>query len=582
MSDEEDFEPGLIEAAYPAAWNLSCPDWEQRLREGRSLVPTLPLWQDEGDRGVRAFDKLRLADVPGTPLLLDAAGDWFRDIVRALFGSLNRAARRRMIREVFGLVPKKNSKTSYGALLMLTALLLNERPKASFLMTAPVLDTADMAFDQVDGAIALDPVLKKLFHTQSHVKTITHRLTGATLEIVTFDPTVATGRKVSGGALIDELHIVAQMGVKASKVIRQLRGGMMPFPEAFLVFITTQSEEPPAGAMAVELEKARDIRDGKATGVMLPVLYEFPMHMQAVPENGQPAAWLASKNWPMVTPNLGRSISIHALEEGLADARKGGEAEVRAWASQHLNVQIGLALRAKGWNGALYWQACANPKFLSGPEGLLQLLARSEVVTIGIDGGGNDDMLGLCVMGRDEHTGAWLVWVHAWIQRSVLELRKSEAGRFLDFETDGDLTIIDIPGSDIDDVADIVEQVEASELLDRIGVDQAGIQDIVDAIVDRKIPVERIVGIPQGWKLVGAIKTCERRLKSGDIEHAGTRLMDFCLGNALAEPRGNAVIITKQTAGTAKIDPLMAFFDAATLMGMNPKPRKKRFQVIIV
>ena len=64
MSDEEDFEPGLIEAAYPAAWNLSCPDWEQRLRDGRSLVPTLPLWQDEGERGVRAFDKLRLADVP--------------------------------------------------------------------------------------------------------------------------------------------------------------------------------------------------------------------------------------------------------------------------------------------------------------------------------------------------------------------------------------------------------------------------------------------------------------------------------------------------------------------------------------
>ena len=70
-------------------WDLSCPDWQDRMRTGRSLVPDLPLNATEADRAVAVFNKLRLADVPGTPTMAEAGGDWFRDVVRALFGALD-------------------------------------------------------------------------------------------------------------------------------------------------------------------------------------------------------------------------------------------------------------------------------------------------------------------------------------------------------------------------------------------------------------------------------------------------------------------------------------------------------------
>src|SRR5262245_8918567 len=111
-------------------WDLSCLDWEDRIRTGRSLVPELPLNVAMATKAVLAFNKLRLADVPGTPSMAEAGGEWFRNIVRALFGSLDPVSKQRMIRELFLLVPKKNSKTTDGALLMLIALLLNERPAA--------------------------------------------------------------------------------------------------------------------------------------------------------------------------------------------------------------------------------------------------------------------------------------------------------------------------------------------------------------------------------------------------------------------------------------------------------------------
>jgi phage terminase large subunit-like protein len=550
---------------------LSCPDWADRLRDRRTLVPDLPLDLVRGEKAVAVFNKLRLADVPGTPTMADAAGDWFRDIVRALFGSLDPITKQRMIRELFLLVSKKQSKTTSGALLMLTALLLNERPHASLIMTAPVQDVAQLAFDAAAGAIALDPVLERKLHVREHIKTIVHRETKAELAIMTFDPNVMTGQKPVY-ALIDELHVIAKMS-KASSALRQLRGGMIPFPEGFLAFITTQSEEPPAGVFKAELDRARDIRDGKREGAMLPVLYEFPEDLQKSPDK----KWKDPSNWHMVTPNAGRSITIPRLLEEMQDAEQKGDEELRGWASQHLNIEIGIALRHNRWVGADYWEQCGAETL-----NLEQLLKRSEVVTIGIDGGGLDDMLGLCVLGREEGTGKWLHWAHAWIHPIVLERRKAESDLFRQFESDGDLTIVEHIGDDVEQVADIVDQVERSELLDNVGVDPAGIGDVMDAIVAKKIDEKRIIGIPQGWKLVGTIKTAERKLAGKELVHGNRPMMAWSVGNAKVEPRGNAIIITKQISGSAKIDPLMATFDAVALMSMNPQPRKKKFQMLVL
>ena len=106
----------------------------------------------------------------------------------------------RAIRELFLLVPKKSSKTTSGALLMLTALLLNKRPRAPFILTAPVQDVTDIAFTAIAGAIHLDPVLLKLLHIREHVKTIVHRVTKAELAVMTFDPATLTGQKCAGNS----------------------------------------------------------------------------------------------------------------------------------------------------------------------------------------------------------------------------------------------------------------------------------------------------------------------------------------------------------------------------------------------
>ncbi|GAF72566.1 unnamed protein product, partial [marine sediment metagenome] len=399
-------------------WDLACPDWRERLLAGRSLIPDLPLHAGEAERAVGLFNSLRLPDVVGFPRLETHGADWFRDVLRVLFGSLRYMPNphnemeeilRRLVNEVFILVPKKNNKTTGGAALMMTGLLMNQRPLAEFTLIGPTQNIADSAFAQAAGMRNQDPELRDLLDVQEHLKTIKHLRSGAKLHIRTFDMKVVTGSRTAG-VLIDELHLLGAMK-DGARVIQQLRGGMESVPEAFLAFISTQSDLPPAGCFAAELSYARAIRDGREPGHMLPVLYEFPEEVQT----DEKKPWRNSEIWPQVLPNLGLSVHLDSLVKAYAKARAKGEAEERLWASQFLNLEIGLALHAARWNGADYWQAAQDETLT-----LDTLLARSEVVVIGIDGGGLDDLLGMYVLGREKRTQKWLGWGRAWVDAKLL------------------------------------------------------------------------------------------------------------------------------------------------------------------
>lgn len=541
-------------------WSFACPDWEDRLRTGRSLVPPLPLDMAEGARAVAVFNKLRLPDVPGTPDLAEAGADWFRDIVRALFGSIDPVSGERHVREVFCLVPKKNSKTTNGAMLMLTALLLNKRPRALFILTGPTQDVADLAFGQIKGAIELDPVLSAKLHVREHLKTVEHRQSDAKLEIMTFDPKVLTGQKPAG-ILIDELHVSAKMP-RAASAIRQLRGGMLPTPEAFMMFITTQSEEPPVGVFRAELMKARQVRDGLLKAPMLPTLYEFPESMQR-----DRAIWSNPANWHLVTPNNGKSISVDRLAADFKVEEATGEEAVRAWATQHLNVEVGLALRSDGWTGARFWERGVDETLT-----LDAILDRSDVVCVGIDGGGADDLLGLAVLGREHITRRWLHWGHALVTPAGLEARKTNASIYADFELDGDLTVVDKMPDDLIWLVNIVDRINKRGILAGVGVDPAGTGTVVDALAEIGVTQQdkNLIGITQGIRLMGPIKTIERRLMDSTFKHCGQPLMAWCVGNAKVEAMATAIRIARHASGYGKIDPLMALFNAAAIMETNP------------
>ena len=201
------------------------------------------------------------------------------------------------------------------------------------------------------------------------------------------------------------------------------------------------------------------------------------------------------------------------------------------------------------------------------------------MLEIGGDGGGLDDLLGFAVLGRHKDTREWLLYNHAWCHQIVLERRKSEAPKLLDFVKEGSLTVYENVGDDIGELAAIAKQVYDSGKLDKVGLDPLMLGGLLDGLLDVGIPQEQIIGIPQGYKLAGYLQTLERKLAGCELWHQGLGLMAWVAGNARIVMKGNGIMVSKQESGVAKIDPLIASLNATALMSMNPEPVKKDYNV---
>jgi phage terminase large subunit-like protein len=546
-------------------WTTSCVDWADRLKTGRSIIPA-PLFPDEAETCLQVMRELRIVDAPGSPTIGEACAPWVFELAASIFGAYDKESGRRLITEWFVCVPKKNSKSTIAGALMLTSLIRNWRESAEFSILSPTLEVSNNSFAPCRDMVRKDDELDALLQVQTHIKTITHRGNAGTLKVSAADSNTVGGKK-SVGTLVDELWLFGKQST-AENMLREAIGGLASRPEGFVIYLTTQSDEPPAGVFRQKLQYARDVRDGKIIDKrFVPVIYEFPDDMVASGDYKKP------ENFGMVNPNIGYSVDREFLEREFTKTQATGEESMRGFLAKHLNVEIGLNLRSDRWAGAEFWEAQSRPVV-----DLDYLLANSEVITVGIDGGGLDDMLGFAAIGREAETGRWILCNHAWLHPVALERRKQEMARYKDFETDGNLNIIEALPDDVSEVAEMVKRIYDTGLLAGVGLDpekthKVMFQALVDIGVDEKI----IMGVSQGWKLIGSIIMAERKLAEKKMIHGGTRLMNWCVGNARIEPRGNAALITKQASGNAKIDPLMATFNAVSLMALNPAGSGKSF-----
>jgi len=600
-------------------WSTACPDWRERIVQGKSLLPCPPLFPDEAAAALDVFRDLTIADVLGKPTFGEISRDWVFDLPSAVFGAYNPVSKRREINEFFELIGKKNAKSTRAAGIMITELVRNERQGAEFLILAPTIEIAKNAADPAMDMVAEHPELRRFLKPVAHQRMIEHRITGAQLKIIAASPETVAGTKATG-VLIDELWLFGKMA-KAKNMLLEATGGLYSRPEGFVIALSTQSDEPPTGVFLDWLRRYRDIRDGKLYDpYKLGMLYEFPEEMIKA------GAYKLPANFHVPNPNYGASVDPQRLLAKFEEATREGQKALVGFFAKHLNVEPGMGGRSDGWPGADFWKRRAIRLTLD------RLIERSEVIVVGIDGGGLDDLFGLTIVGREaieievadaaaqdapdasgtpvagkKKVKRWLSWSHAWAHRIILDRRKSIATKLEELEEAGELTFVgsaedvaftadaeddDLAGNetliadlDLDEIIEIIVRIRDAGLLYCVAVDPAGLGELIDALdaVDIKEQNKEdgcnfVAGVSQGYALMNAIKTAERKLANGALLHASQALMDWCVANLKIEPTATAIRATKQNAGDAKIDPAMALFNAVTVMSTNPEAQRSVYE----
>jgi len=556
-------------------WSTACPDWERRIAARESLIPCPPLFAVKAEDALGVFKSLQVVDLPqkkdGTfPTLGEVCDDFVFEFVAAIFGAEDPESGRRLISQFMLLISKKNGKSMIAAGIMLTALILNWRHHAELLILAPTIEVAGNSFGPAAGMVRADPELSELLHVIEHQRTIKHRVTGAELKIIAADSGVVSGKKAAF-VLVEELWLFGK-NPKAEAMLSEATGGLATRPEGFELYISTHSDEPPAGVFKSKLAYFRDVRDGVIEDpASLGVLYEWP---EALIEA---EAYLEPDNFYVTNPSLGRSVQVDFLTRKLAMAQTGdGDESLQVFLAKHLNVEIGMRLRRDRWAGVDIWPQNALPGLT-----LESLLARCEVAVVGIDGGGRDDLFGLGVVGREAGTGLWLAWGHAWAQLCALERRKAIAPLLQGFAADGNLTLCATGTELVEQVAALTVKVRDSGKMPAtggVGLDMASIGPLIDALVAAGFDpgdvatgrAGQIVPVRQGWGLTSAVYTTEFKLGDGMLLHDGSPMMSWCVSNARATLKGSNMLIDKGLSGAGKIDPLIALFNAVKLMEAGP------------
>jgi len=470
-------------------------------------------------------------ELAGQPMILSP---WEKDVVRAIFGWLDKKGLRRY-REAFIYVPRKQGKTTLIACLTNCMGFCDGEKGGEIFSAAADRDQASICFNIAKQMVVQNPYLSR--RAEIFTKSIQYKNTGTFYRSISSDANTKHGYNPSL-VLVDEVHAMPN-----ADLINALKTGMGARSQPLLIYITTADYERPSICNEL-LDYALRVREGAIKDAsFLPVLF-----MASTADD-----WTSEETWKKANPNYGISVKPEFLKQECERAKNSARYE-NVFKQLYLNVKTEQQSR---WLQMEAWRACGDGE--TDPVIWRQnkiAAMRGRRCWGGLDLGSTSDLTAFVLLFNEHDRLICLCWF--WMPELGLakkdfrfrELYQTWINQGFIIQTDGEICdydkvradIVDLMGQfEIVDVAvdRLFQGAETSERLRREGLD--------------------ILGFPQSFMgMTAPSKAFEEAVIGGRLSHGNNPVLTWMAANVgvKADQQGNIKPVKME--GPLKIDGIVA------------------------
>jgi phage terminase large subunit-like protein len=317
---------------------------------------------------------------------------WQYKILRRLFGWKRREDGTRKFRTLFLFVPRKNGKTTFGAVIALYLLHADREMGAEIVSAAADTDQANILFSIAKDMNDSDPVL--VTRAKSFRRSLVVHPTGCSYKVISAEAHTKHGANLHG-ILFDELH--AQPNRELYDVLKTSTGGRR---QPLEIYMTTAGYDRNSVCWEV-YDYACKVRDGDI---------EDPSFLSVIYGAKPNDDWTEEATWRKANPNFDVSIYKEYFRKEVAEAKAKPTYE-NTFKRLHLNIWTESDVRAVNM---IKWRECgALPVDLEALAG--------KPCWLGLDLSSVNDLTALAAIFRVDDK--WIPIMRFWCPADTLKER---------------------------------------------------------------------------------------------------------------------------------------------------------------
>ncbi len=512
------------------------------------------VWKVEAAEKAQGFfeDVLKLngGDFEGKPFALLP---WQRFVIGSLFGWMGPDGHRRF-RNAYIETAKGSGKSPLAAGVGMLGLVADNEPRAEIYSAATKKDQAMILFRDAVAMVDQSPELSKRLTksgTGERCWNLAYVAQGAFFRPISSDDGQSGPRPHIG--LIDELH-----EHKTNTVVEMMRAGTKSRRQA-MIFMITNAGHNRMGPCWSYHEYGAKVAAGEVEDDAF-----FP-YVCSLDEQDDPFA--DESCWPKANPSLQDADlpGMKYIREQVVEAKgmPSKEAIVRRLNFCQWTDAESPWISGEVWRGAqrdFDWQDLRGRRAVAG-----------------LDLSSTTDLTGMVFLVEPIEAGEpWLLVPFAWLPDVELQ-RKADTDRvpYIQWRAEGYLDTT--PGRAISKRV-ILQKLSAMcdffEII-AVGYDRWRIEDLMALAADDGISLPEMKPVGQGYKdFSPALETFERMLLNGEIAHAGHKVLDWCMSNAVIEQDGAENRKLSKEKATGRIDLAVAAVMAAGLINTTISTEK--------